>query len=50
VKKRHRAHFYRDAFTLGVDYDDPGVGDGCLPDDLSREQLPRAPRLLGRND
>ena len=48
--ERHRAELDRDAIAFVVDDHDRGVGDLGGGEDLAGEQLPRATRLLGRND
>ena len=50
VVQRDGAHLDRDPLAVGGDDLDSRVRDGCVPDELSGEQLPRTPRVLGRDD
>ena len=50
LKKGYRAHFDCNQAAVGADEYDAGVGNRCSADNLSREDLAGAQRILGRND
>jgi hypothetical protein len=49
VKKGYRAHFDCNQAAVGAEKHDTGVGNRCSADNLSREELAGAQRILGRN-